>query len=47
VKGVFWNSNGLRNQAKFRFLCESSKEDLLDCIAILETKRTDFTIQEL
>jgi exonuclease III len=47
MKGVFWNSNGLRVQAKFRFLCDSTKEHQLDFIAILETKRLDYTTPEL
>jgi exonuclease III len=47
MKGVFWNSNGLRDQAKFRFLFDSTKEHNLDFIAILETKRKDFITAEL
>jgi hypothetical protein len=47
MKGVFWNSNGLRDQAKFRFLFDSTKEHNLDFIAILDTKRKDFTTIEL
>jgi exonuclease III len=47
MKGVFWNSNGLRDQAKVRFLFDLTKEHQLDFIAILETKRKDFTASEL
>jgi exonuclease III len=47
MKGMFWNSNGLRDQAKFRFLFDTTKENHLDFIAILETKRNDFTVAEL
>jgi exonuclease III len=47
MRGVFWNNNGLRDQAKFRFLFDSTKEHQLDFIAILETKRKDFTALEL
>jgi exonuclease III len=47
MKGLFWNSNGLRDQAKFRFLFDSSKDQQLDFIAILETKRKDFLASEL
>jgi hypothetical protein len=38
MKGLFWNSNGLRDQAKPRFLFDLTKEQLLDFITILETK---------
>jgi exonuclease III len=47
MKEIFWNSNGLRDQAKFRFLFDAAKEHQLDFIAILETKRNDFTTAEL
>jgi exonuclease III len=47
MKGLLWNSNGQRDQAKFQFLFDSSKEQQLDFIAILETKRNDFTTSEL
>jgi exonuclease III len=42
MKGLFWNSNGLRDQAKPRFLFDLTKEQQLDFIAILETKKTGF-----
>jgi hypothetical protein len=44
---LFWNSNDLRDQAKFRFLFDSSKDQQPYFIAILETKRNDFTASEL
>jgi exonuclease III len=44
---VFWNSNGFREQAKFRFLFDSTKEHNLDIIAVLETKRNDYNTPEL
>jgi hypothetical protein len=47
MKGIFWNSNGLRDQAKPRFLFDSMKEYQLDFIAILESKRADFNPSEL
>jgi hypothetical protein len=37
MKGIFWNSRGLGDLAKFRFLSETSKEEKLDFIALLET----------
>jgi exonuclease III len=47
MKGVFWNSNGLRDLAKHIFLFEIMRENHLDFIAILESKRNEFTMQEL
>jgi exonuclease III len=44
---MFWNSNGLRDQTKPRFLFESVKEHQLDFIAISESKRSDFNQIEL
>jgi exonuclease III len=45
--GLFWNSNGLRDPAKLRFLFETTQQKHLDFIAILESKRKEFTNQEL
>jgi hypothetical protein len=36
MNGMFWNSNGLRDQAKPRFLFESVNDHDLDFIAISE-----------
>jgi exonuclease III len=47
MKGIFWNNNGLRDQAKPRFLFDSMIEHKLDFIALLETKKLDFNINEL
>jgi exonuclease III len=47
MKGIFWNSNGLRDQAKTRFLFDLTKEQQLDFIALLETKKSDYTTPEL
>jgi hypothetical protein len=47
MKGIFWNTNGMRDQAKPRFLYDSVKEYQLDFIAIPETKRSDFNTSEL
>ncbi|KAJ1297425.1 hypothetical protein BS78_01G375200 [Paspalum vaginatum] len=42
MKGIFWNSRGLSDLAKTRFLSDTSKEPQLDFIALLETGRKDF-----
>jgi exonuclease III len=47
MKGIFWNSNGLRDQVKPRFLFDSVKEYMLDFLAVLETTRLDFNANEL
>jgi hypothetical protein len=40
MKGIFWNSRGLSDLAKTRFLRETSKE--VAFIALLETSKNDF-----
>lgn len=47
MKGIFWNSRGLRDLAKSSFLLDTSGEQNLDFIALLETGRYDFTSHEL
>jgi hypothetical protein len=47
MKGVFWNSRGLSDLAKTRFLRETSKEQSLDFIAHLETCKKDFSQKTL
>jgi len=43
MKGIFWNSRGLRDLAKFRFLSDLTKEQNLDFIALLEMRRKNYT----
>jgi exonuclease III len=43
MKGIFWNSRGLRDLAKIRYLSELSREQKLDFIALLETGKKDFS----
>ena len=47
MKEIFWNSRGLCDLAKFKFLSDTSKEQNLDFIALLETCRTTITDSEL
>src|SRR4051812_37946080 len=42
MKGIFWNSRGLVDLAKRRFLRDTSVEEKLDFIALLETGRDNF-----
>ena len=42
MKGIFWNSRGLKDLAKRRFLAETSLEQKLDFVALSETGRDNF-----
>jgi hypothetical protein len=37
MKGLFWNSRGLSDLAKYRYISDAVKENNLDFIAIMET----------
>ena len=43
MRGIFWNSRGLKDLAKRRFLADASLEHHLDFIALSETGRGNFT----
>jgi len=45
MKGFFWNSHGLRDLAKHRFLFDCSREHNLDFIAILETGKHNYSTE--
>ena len=47
MRGIFWNSRGLKDLAKRRFLAEASIEHRLDFIALSETGRANFSPQFL
>jgi len=47
MRGIFWNSRGLKDLAKRRFLADASLEHHLDFIALSETGRGNFTSQFL
>ena len=47
MKGIFWNSRGLKDLAKIRFLAEASLEHRLYFIALSETGRDNFAPQFL
>jgi hypothetical protein len=42
MKGVFWNSRGLTDLAKHKFLAELVKEEQINFIALSETGRDSF-----
>ena len=43
MKGIFWNSRGVKDLAKRRFLADASIEHRLDFIALSETGRDNFS----
>jgi uncharacterized sporulation protein YeaH/YhbH (DUF444 family) len=47
MKGIFWNSRGLSDLAKTRFLRGTYKEQNLAFIALLETGKKDFPQESL
>jgi len=47
MKGIFWNSRGLRDLAKPRFLHDVSIEHDLDFIALLETLKKRYSEVDL
>jgi hypothetical protein len=47
MKGIFWNSKGLSDLAKSKFLVDTSIEKHLDFIALLETGNKDFSQRTL
>jgi hypothetical protein len=47
MNGIFWNSRGLRDLAKPLFLHDTSLEQNLDFICLLETVRNEFNNDEL
>ena len=44
LKGICWNSGGFGDTAKHLFVKEAISEHKLDFIALLETRRSNFTI---
>ena len=47
MKGIFWNSRGLADLAKRRFLSDTSAAQKLHFMALLEPGRDNFTSQFL
>jgi hypothetical protein len=43
MKGFFWNSRGLSDLAKFKYIADAAKEHKLDFIAIMETGKQDMS----
>jgi hypothetical protein len=45
MRATIWNSEGLRDPCKIWFIQETIREQKLDFIALLETGRSNFTVQ--
>lgn len=43
MKGIFWNSRGLGDLAKYRYVAECIKEHNLDFVALMETSKSDMS----
>jgi hypothetical protein len=43
IRGIFWNSNGFKDPKKHKFVSDLIKENNLNFIVVLETRRSDFT----
>jgi hypothetical protein len=47
MKELFWNSRGLHDLAKSRFISETTRDEKLDFICLQETERNGFLAHEL
>ena len=47
MKGIFWNSRGLSDLAKYRYISDAIKDQQLDFIAIMETGKQDMSKSNL
>ena len=47
MKGLFWNSRGLADLAKYIYIADIIKENNLDFIAIMETGKQDMSRSNL
>ena len=43
MKGIYWNSRGLSDLAKYRYISEAIKEHNLDFVAVMETRKKDMS----
>jgi exonuclease III len=42
MKGIYWNTNGLRDPQKLKHISDLTKEHNLNFIALSETRRSEF-----
>ena len=43
MKGIYWNSRGFSDLAKYRYISEAIKEHNLDFVAVMETQKKDMS----
>ena len=43
MKGIYWNSRGLSDLAKHRYILEAIREHNLDFVAVMETRKKDMS----
>ena len=43
MKGIYWNSRGLSDLAKYHYISEAIKEQNLDFIAVMATRKKDMS----
>jgi len=39
MKGIYWNSRGLSDLAKYRYISEAIREQNLNFVAVMETEK--------
>lgn len=47
MKGIFWNSRGLSDLAKYRYISDAVRDSNLDFCAIMETRKQDMSKSNL
>ena len=43
MKGIYWNSRGILDLAKYRYILEAIREQNLDFVAVMETGKKDMS----
>ena len=43
MKGIYWNSRGLSDLAKYRYISEAIREQNLNFVAVMETRKKDMS----
>ena len=47
MKGIFWNSRGLLDFAKYRYISETIRDHKLNFVAVMETGKQDMSRSKL
>jgi len=46
MKGIYWNSRGLSDLAKYRYISEAIREQNLNFVAVMETEKKGYVQSE-